>query len=227
MPRLNKQLKEWNSGFGDKYTDRCNISLEEHEAVHQRDYGITRTELNNLFIGDLSRDINILEVGTNIGLQLSLLQKMGFNNLFGIEINSYAIELAKSKTKGIKFVRASALDIPFKDNYFDLVFTSGVLIHIAPSSISRALQEIYRCTKSYIWGFEYYADDYTEMVYRQKKNLLWKANFPKLYLEAFPDLELVREKKLPYLHNGNIDTVFLLKKTNAKNIGNNTGTIFF
>lgn len=212
MLKLNEQLKKWNGSFGNEYTDRCNISLEELEALHQRKYGITRTELNNLFIGDLNRDINILEVGTNIGLQLSLLQKMEFKNLFGIEINSYTIGLAKSKTKGIQFVKASALDIPFKDGYFDLVFTSGVLIHIAPVDITRALQEIYRCTKSYIWGFEYYADDYTEIVYRQNKNLLWKANFPKLYLETFSDLELVKEKKLPYLYDDNIDTVFLLKK---------------
>lgn len=92
------------------------------------------------------------------------------------------------------------------------MFTSGLLIHIAPSDIKVVIQEIHRCTKKYIWGFEYYADKYTEIVYRGKKNLLWKANFPKIYLELFKNLKLVKEKRLKYLNNDNIDAMFLLKK---------------
>lgn len=137
---------------------------------------------------------------------------MGFQNLYGIEINSYAIELSKSRTKNINIIQGSAFDIPFKGEYFDLVFTSGLLIHIAPSDIEVVIQEIHRCTKEYIWGFEYYADKHTEIVYRGKKNLLWKANFPRLYLDLFGDLELVKEKRLKYLNNDNIDIMFLLKK---------------
>jgi len=37
--------------------------------------------------------------------------------------------------------------------------------------------------KKYIWGFEYYADEYTEIPYHRKRNMLWKTNFPKLYLD--------------------------------------------
>ena len=74
------------------------------------------------------------------------------------------------------------------------------------------MKEIYRCTKKYIWGFEYYADDYTEIRYRGKKDMLWKTNFPKLYLKYFKDLDLVKEKKLKYLEGENTDVMFLLKK---------------
>lgn len=74
------------------------------------------------------------------------------------------------------------------------------------------MREIYRCTKEYIWGFEYYSDKYTEIVYRKKKNLLWKANFSKMYLDLFSDLELVKERKLKYLNDNNVDSMFLLKK---------------
>jgi len=109
-------------------------------------------------------------------------------------------------------IQGSVLDIPFKDNYFDLVFTSGLLIHISPSDIKKAIRQIYRCTKKYIWGFEYYADNYTEIVYRGKKNMLWKANFPRLYLNFFKDLKLLKGKKLKYLNNKNVDMMFLLKK---------------
>jgi len=74
------------------------------------------------------------------------------------------------------------------------------------------MKEIYRCSNKYIWGYEYFADNYTEVVYRGKKNLLWKTNFPRLYLDNFNDLKLVREKKLKYLNNKNVDVMFLLKK---------------
>jgi pseudaminic acid biosynthesis-associated methylase len=137
---------------------------------------------------------------------------MGFSNLYGIELQSYAVELSKSRTRRINIIEGSAFDIPYKDGYFDLVFTSGLLIHISPSDISRAMREIYRCTREYIWGFEYYADKYTEIAYRGHRNLLWKADFARLYLDQFGDLELVKEERLKYLDNDNVDSMFLLRK---------------
>lgn len=115
-------------------------------------YGKTRSEINRVFLENLEKDIRILEVGSNIGLQLDLLQKMGFKYLYGIEINEEAIEISKQLTRNIFITKGSAFDIPYKDNYFDLVFTSGVLIHIAPQDIKEALKEIYRVSKKYIWG---------------------------------------------------------------------------
>lgn len=64
----------------------------------------------------------------------------------------------------------------------------------------------------YIWGFEYYANEYTEIIYRGQRNLLWKANFPKIYTDNFPELKIVNTKFLKYLDNDNIDVMFLLKK---------------
>ena len=74
---------------------------------------------------------------------------MGFTNLYGIELQGYAVELSKSRTHNINIIQGSAFDIPFKNEYFDLVFTSGLLIHIHPSNIREAMNEIYRCTKKF------------------------------------------------------------------------------
>ena len=212
MSRITEQMKKWMDDFGKEYTDRNALTLDEMNELCRRNYGITRTELNNLFIGKLDRTVRVLEIGSNIGNQLLLLQKTGFKNLYGIEVNNYAVELSKQRTKNINIIQGSAFDIPFKDGYFDLVFTSGLLIHIAPSDIEVVMQEIHRCTKDYIWGFEYYSDKYSEIVYRGKKNLLWKTDFAKLYLNLFDDLELIKEKRLKYLNNDKIDAMFLLKK---------------
>ncbi|MBU4487944.1 MAG: methyltransferase domain-containing protein, partial [Candidatus Omnitrophica bacterium] len=115
-------------------------------------------------------------------------------------------------TTDINIIHGSAFNIPFKDDYFDLVFTSGVLIHIAPTDIKLVMEEIYRCAKRYIWGFEYYSDAHTPITYRGHANLLWKADFSKIYLSLSDDLRLVKEKHLKYADSNNVDTMFLVEK---------------
>ena len=206
-------MGEWAGDFGREYTDRNVLTLDEPENLYRDLYGFTRTEMNSEFIGNLARGIKILEVGSNIGNQLLCLQNMGFKNLYGIEFQSYAVELSKSRTQGINIIQSSAFDIPFKDGFFDLVFTSGLLIHIAPEDIATVLNEICRCTNKYIWGFEYYAEVYTEVSYRGHTELLWKTNFSRLFLERFKNLRLVKEKHFKYLNNSdNVDSMFLLEK---------------
>ena len=66
--------------------------------------------------------------------------------------------------------------------------------------------------KSTYGGFEYYADNYTEILHRGYKDLLWKTDFAKFYREQFSDLELVQEKRLKYIDDDNVDAMFLLRK---------------
>ena len=212
MDEITAQMEKWAGQFGKEYTDRNALSLEEMEALYKSNYGATRTELNERFLKGIDRSIRILEVGSNVGNQLLCLQRMGYSNLYGIELQSYAVELSKSRTKHINIIEGSAFDIPYKDGYFDLVFTSGVLIHISLSDIALAMREIHRCTNKYIWGFEYYADKYTAIPYRGHRDLLWKADFAELYLDQFEDLELAREERVKYLESDKIDTMFLLRK---------------
>jgi len=213
MAPVTRQEEEWGGQFGKEYTDRNVLTLDELENLYRDRYGFTRTGMNSEFIGNLVRGIKILEVGSNIGNQLLCLQNMGFKNLYGIELQSYAVELSKSRTQGINIIQASAFDIPFKDGFFGLVFTSGLLIHIAPEDIAAVLDEIYRCTSKYIWAFEYSAEVYTEVSYRGRTELLWKTNFSRLFLERFKNLRLVKEKHFKYLNNSdNVDSMFLLRK---------------
>lgn len=150
MTKTTDQMKNWAGAFGNEYNERNNMTLEEMDLLYRKNYGISKTELNETFLRDIDRSLNILEVGTNIGNQLLCLQKMGFSNLTGIELQRIAVELAKKRTKNIDIIQGSAFDIPFKDDYFDLVFTAGVLIHIHPSDIKVAMKEIHRCSRKYI-----------------------------------------------------------------------------
>jgi pseudaminic acid biosynthesis-associated methylase len=212
MHNLAGQASKWSGAFVREHTKRNPQSVEEMDELYTRNYGFIRTELNRRFLDNLDRSMRILEVGSNVGNQLVCLQRMGFGALYGIELQSYAVEISKSKSKDINIIQGEASDIPFKDNFFDMVFTSGLLIHIAPSNLSDVLREIHRCTKKYIFGFEYYSDEIREILYRGNRDLLWKADFVEKYLELFEDLTLVKEERIKYLGNENLDTMFLLKK---------------
>jgi len=207
-------MNKWESEFGKKYTNRNIITIDEMNNMYCRNIGITRTKLNEIFLSDLNIS-RILEVGCNIGIQLIILSEMGYKNLYGIELQEYAVDKSKEITKGkdIHIIKGSAFDIPYKDTFFDFVFTSGLLIHISPNDINSVLKEIYRCSKKYIWGYEYYSDIYESIKYRGEDNLLWKTDFVKLFTERFNDLKLIKEERFSYLENPeNIDTMYLLKK---------------
>lgn len=212
MTKNTFQEDTWRSDFGKEYTDRNTFTPEEVDALYIENYGVSRTQLNNEFLDNLELN-RILEVGCNVGNQLNLLKKMGRLDLWGIELQDYAVEVARKRTSGLNIVKGTAFDIPFKDNFFDLVFTSGVLIHISPDDIDKVLDEMYRCTNKYIWGFEYYnPDEYQTVTYRGNNNLLWKTDFSKLFLDRFQGLKLVHKKIIKYTDNDNFDIMYLLEK---------------
>ena len=141
-----------------------------------------------------------------------LLRKIGWSSLAGIELQPYALEIARSRLPGVTLDQGSALALPWADSSFDVVFTSGVLIHVSPDDLPKVMGEIYRVTREYIWCSEYFAPQVTRISYRERADLLWKMDFASQFLRRFPDLELVKERRLPYLQGPNVDTVFLLKK---------------
>lgn len=209
------QTQAWSGEFGGSYTGRNPRTADAMDALYRKNFGLTRSELNREFIGGMDRASRILEVGTNTGVQLQLLQNMGFQRLHGIDVQAHALEKARQLMPGVELTPAEASDIPFGDGFFDMVFTSGVLIHISPKNIASAIREIHRCSRRYIWGYEYFAADYTPIHYHGRDDLMWKANFPKLYLGEFADLKLVKERKIRYLDSDNRDIMFLLEKTGA------------
>ena len=212
MSKNTEQIKFWQGEFGKEYTERNSYSTKDWDDFYRRIWGVTRSALNEEFLAAIPRDAKILEVGCNVGQQLRHLQLMGFKNLYGIEIQRYAVEKAKHSTEGINIIGGSAFDIPFQSEWFDVVFTSGVLIHIHPSNLNKALSEIYRCSKKFIWGFEYYAPELTEIEYRGNKGVLWKADYALLYQKAFDDLKIVKQRNIKYVQDANVDKMFLLEK---------------
>jgi len=204
------QRNTWMGEFGDLYVER-NKTIEQVNASFDELLGITLENLLSSFFDDLNRNYKILEVGCNVGLNLSILKKMGFKNLYGIEINEKAIKIAKQRNPEIKFFHSSIEKFE-TDQKFDLVFTAGVLIHINPESLSNIIQKIYSLTDKFIFGYENFSENLTKLDYREHSNILWKQNFPELYHKIFPNLITVKEKIYPYKNDNLQDVAFLLKK---------------
>jgi pseudaminic acid biosynthesis-associated methylase len=205
------QMNVWSDRFGREYTNRNIFTVEELNKDYLECFGLSRVEMNTVFLGGLPLSTRILEIGCNVGNQLRCLKHMGFENLYGLEVQWYAVNKAKDLTPGTNILQGSTFDIPFRDGFFDLVFTSGLLIHISPNDIRNALSEIRRCTRKYIWGFEYFADSYTEVKYRGYESLLWKTDFAKYCVDTFSDLRLVKRQQ--FSNGNNVDEMFLLEKS--------------
>ncbi len=202
----------WTGDFGRDYTDRSPWSASEMDVLYENKYGVSRTLLNKEFLKLLDMNLRILEVGCNVGVQLQLLQQLRFGNLWGIELQSDAVRIARARTRHINFLQGSIHDLPFRDDYFDLVFTSGVLIHVPPDVLRNAIAEVHRCATRYIWGFEYHSPVPVAVPYRGKNDLLWKRDFAQLYLDEFDDLRLVAKRLVSYVEGDNEDCMFLLEK---------------
>jgi pseudaminic acid biosynthesis-associated methylase len=209
------QISVWTENFGREYTDRNSLSLRDLDVLYEQNYGVGRRKLNQRFLAPISCDSRILEVGCNLANQLALLEAMGYSQLHGVEIQHYALQQAQARLPGVRWVEASAFELPYPDGYFDMIFTSGVLIHIAPGDLPQAMAEIHRCASSYIWGFEYYAAEATQVRYRGHADLLWKMDYAELYLRQFADLELVRAEHLAYKADSNVDCMFMLRKNSS------------
>jgi pseudaminic acid biosynthesis-associated methylase len=207
----------WLGEFGKEYTERNTPqTMEEWGNWYQEHWGMLKQDMNAAFLGDLPRNSRILEVGCNSGNQLIALQEAGFTDIYGVELQPFAADAARKRTTNINILCGSGFDLPFRDAWFDVVCTNGVLIHISPNDLPRIMDEMYRTSRKYIWGFEYYAEKVTDINYRGNSGFLWKADYAALFMERFPDLKLVKKQLYPYVKPGmeqNADCMYLLEKT--------------
>jgi pseudaminic acid biosynthesis-associated methylase len=210
------QEQGWAGKIGAAYTDRNTLSANGLDQMYLDCFGVTRADLNRRFLGNLGaplKFLRILEVGCNIGMQLRHLQSMGFWNLHGVELQQYALD--RLCVDRVETCQGSATDLPYQDESFDLVYTSGVLIHISPDSLPLALSEILRCTRRYVWGFEYFSEGLREIKSREWEDMLWSANYPVMFLDMRPGLKLLDWWTAPDQgagREGTVGCMYLLEK---------------
>lgn len=214
MDKLSEKTPQeefWLSNFGNEYLKR-NFTYEDFNEQYIRQTGFSTDKPFQDFFVNLDKNITILEFGSNVGIKLEILKKMGFKNLTGIDINEEAIKIAKKRNPEINFIHSTIDNLILKDAKYDLVFTSLVLIHQNPQLIDSIISKIVDISKKYIFGYEYFSDILTEIEYRGNNNVLWKQDFVKLFRKNYPSLKLVKEKKYHYLDNKLVDIAYLFEK---------------
>ncbi|OGM22979.1 hypothetical protein A2961_01100 [Candidatus Woesebacteria bacterium RIFCSPLOWO2_01_FULL_39_21] len=89
----------------------------------------------------------VLDAGCGDGFYLHLLSKLCSARLVGLDDNPKALDLAKSyvKSKKLKLVEGSVMNMPFEDDIFDKIICSEVLEHL-PDDVG-GLREFKRVLK--------------------------------------------------------------------------------
>jgi len=208
--RITPQMEVWSGDFGRSYSERNQWSLAEYRERMLASTGFDPVELYRWLLEGVSRSAPILEVGCNVGMQLSCLSELGFRSLHGIELQQYAVDRAAARLPQAEIDQGSALDLPYDDGAFELVYTSGVLIHIHPDDLSRAQSEIHRCSSRFVAGVEYHSEEPQEVSYRGHEDLLWKDDFERRYRVRFDDLETVRSRRVPMTTDPSLSTAYFM-----------------
>lgn len=109
----------------------------------------------------LNDNAKILDIGAGKGFMMYDMKKIMPNaEIKGVDISRYAIENAKDEVRA-DIHKASATELPWRDNYFDLVISINTLHCLELQDLEKSIREINRVGKgnSYIcvesWRNEY------------------------------------------------------------------------
>lgn len=101
----------------------------------------------------------MLEVGCGYGRVLKPLSEVIDAEFTGADFSNPLLIKAREyiDDENIKLVYADANHLPFKDNAFDLVYTSAFMIHVPHKSFERICNELSRVAR-YIMHYEHEGD---------------------------------------------------------------------
>ena len=116
----------------------------------------------------LKPDSKILDIGCGKGYLLyDFLKLLPGLDVYGLDISSYAIENSKPEIKKSLY-KGNANNLPWPDNYFDLVISINTLHNLYNFDLSKALKEMQRVGKNHKYlCVESYRNE------KEKANLLY------------------------------------------------------
>ena len=167
--KLNKQEIFWQGKFGIDYIKR-NISKKLKKN--------TDVFFKRIFNKNPNLKIsNMIELGANVGNNLESFSK-NFKKIemTAVEINKKACEILSKNNLKINVLNKNIASLNLKKKY-DLVLVKGVLIHINPKQLVKVYSKIFNLSKKYILIAEYYNPTPIKIMYRGKKDKLFKRDF--------------------------------------------------
>ena len=116
----------------------------------------------------------LLDVGCGMGSLVRALLKRGIE-AYGIDIASSPIAESNRLALG-HYRNGSILDIPYDDESFDTVCSTDCLEYLEKGDISKALAELYRVTKRYLFVRLYTSTDRDKKWHLTVEGRLWWEN---------------------------------------------------
>jgi pseudaminic acid biosynthesis-associated methylase len=171
---MNEQQSFWAKEYAQDYIAK-NSSFDHHLGVTC--WKTMLTKANNIR--------SLLECGCNVGRNIAFLESVVPDATKSIiEISKPAFDFVNENFTLEKSFHGSIVESDFQDT-FDLVFTMGVMIHIAPDDLIPNMTKMYNYSKRYILFGEYFNRTPVMIEYQGRTNKLFKRDFGKLFAENF------------------------------------------
>lgn len=127
---------------------------------------------------------NVLDVGCAHGFIVKRLNDIGVPS-WGIDLSSYAV--ANKVHQNV--IEGDIIDLPFKDGYFDFVYSSDMFEHIHKCEIKQAIDELCRVSKRGLLEITYdkTSMDHDDTHITMKPYEWWRERIPKQFDLSPPD----------------------------------------
>lgn len=178
-----EQEKFWQGSFGDRYI----LRNKNNQLIKNNFFLFKQIFLKSFKIK------NLIEFGPNVGLNIrALIKLLKLKSTTAVEINKKAC-LELKDIKNVNVINESIINFSPKKKY-DLVLVKGVLIHINPNKLKKVYETIYKsCRNSgYILIAEYYSSYPTMVIYRGKRNKLFKRDFAGEFTSLFKKTKIIK-----------------------------------
>lgn len=160
----------WAGTFGNEYLQRNRVLWQKRVPFWES--AVQFTEPASAF-----------EFGCNAAWNLRAIQSIDPDiELHGVDINANAVEEARQAGFEVQQVYEQGIAGLYEPGSMDLVFTAGVLIHVAPADLERTMRSLVELSGRYVLAVEYHQEEgEVEVEYRGHKGALWRRNYGKLY----------------------------------------------
>jgi SAM-dependent methyltransferase len=153
-PRPQDHLNElwWQEHGGQAWFDEVQRRKLTQPHYHQQE-----AFLQGFFLG--LPPVRVLDFGCGFGRHLRNLGRLSWLDVYGCDISAKMIAVARERS-GLQNPEDRVRQIeprgrlPFDDDFFDVVFTSEVLIHVDSAELPEILRELWRVSRSLILHIE-------------------------------------------------------------------------
>lgn len=138
---MDKNWRIWDSAhqYGNYFKQRADGTLDEMESSKS---------ICDIINNHYAKKMTVADIGCGCGHYLrSLIKRVDQNiSYIGLDYTNFFLKNARQVFENYSFINGDIFHLPFKNNTFDIVLCSNVLLHIPPPP-ANSLKELIRITK--------------------------------------------------------------------------------